>query len=170
MKICFLAPPKKLFINGPDVVLSGDLAEYSCTVEGGNPLPNPILVVTDQHQNPLPIVTTSNFSVTVSIPNHIDSVLASCFAGNDDGYLQHSKETSVHCNSPQVLDNHHLSLFSLDPPTDITVTGPSNIEEEEEVSYTCFSAPGNPPAELEWEAWAANGESIEFTAGKDFYH
>ena len=54
----------------------------------------------------------------------------------------------------------------LDPPTDVTVTGPLDIEEEEEVSYTCFSAPGNPLAEIEWEAWAANGEPIEFIAGK----
>merc|ERR1719309_955701 len=124
-----------------------DLAEYSCTVEGGNPLPNLILVVTDQHQNSLPIITTSNISVTVSIPNQIETVLASCFAGNDDGYLQHSKEASVHY-----------------PPTDVTVTGPSTIEEEEEVSYICFSAPGNPSAEIEWEVWAANGEPIEFIA------
>merc|ERR1711915_129741 len=33
-----------------------------------------------------------------------------------------------------------------------------------EASYTCFSAAGNPQAELEWEVWAANGEPIEFTA------
>ena len=72
-----------------------------------------------------------------------------------------------------VIHNKFLTSFIclcslLDPPTDVTVTGPSTIEEEEEVSYTCFSAPGNPSAEIEWEVWAANGEPIEFIAGKIF--
>ena len=29
-------PPKRLFIDGPDAVVSGDEAEFKCVVEGGD--------------------------------------------------------------------------------------------------------------------------------------
>ena len=93
----FKDPPKRIHIAGPDSVTSGDQAEFKCIVEGGSPVPTPILVVTDQYQNPLPMTHTSNTSVSVRVTNHHQNIYASCFAGNEAGFLQNTKEVAVHC-------------------------------------------------------------------------
>ena len=92
-----LDPPKRIFIDGPDSVTTGHQAEFNCIVEGGSPVPIPILVVTDQYQNPLAMTPTSNTSVSVMVTKHHQNIYASCFAGNEAGFLQNTKEIAVHC-------------------------------------------------------------------------
>eukprot|EP00092_Neocalanus_flemingeri_P038639 GFUD01042069.1.p1 GENE.GFUD01042069.1~~GFUD01042069.1.p1 ORF type:complete len:990 (-),score=267.58 GFUD01042069.1:133-3102(-) len=138
-------PPKRIFIDGPDAVIAGDEAEFTCVVEGGNPTPIPIMVITDQYQNALPFTTTSNSSISVTIMNNHQTIFASCFAGNEAGYLQNTKEVAVHY-----------------PPQHVVITGPEYVEAGEEAKYECSSSLSFPPAVMEWKAWSANGETVEY--------
>jgi len=138
-------PPKRLFIDGPDAVISGDEAEFKCVVEGGNPAPLPILVVTDQYQNALPTTTTSNTSVSVTVRNDHHIIYASCFAGNEAGFLQNTKEVTVHY-----------------APSDVSITGPDFVKAGEEAKYECTSSLSFPSAVMEWKVWSASGETVDY--------
>ena len=100
-------PPKKVFITGPDSVAVGDEAEYGCVVEGGHPPPTPILVMTDQYQNPVQSIPVSNTSISVVVPKDLTTLYTSCFVGNEAGYLQTTKEITVTCRD----DNSNMIVI-----------------------------------------------------------
>jgi len=145
LDILITYPPKKIFIGGPDSVTPGEQAEFKCTVEGGHPAPSPILVVTDQYQNPLLMTPTYNTSVSVVVKNHHQVIYASCFAGNEAGFLQNTKEIAVNY-----------------APHDVAVSGPHHVHHGEEAKYECISAFSSPTAKIDWKVWSASGEAVEF--------
>jgi len=143
-------PPKRIFIAGPDSVVSGDEVQFTCVVEGGNPFPNPILVITDQYQNALPTIITSNTSVSLTVGQDLQTVYASCFAGNEAGYLQNTKEVPVYY-----------------PPSGVTINGPDYLEDGVEANYKCTSLHSFPPAVMEWKVVSARGDHVEYVTGDD---
>jgi len=150
LDILITYPPKKVFISGPDDVTVGDEAEYSCLVEGGVPTITPILVITDQYQNPVPMIPAGNHSITVVVTSHHETLLASCFAGNEAGFLQSTKEITVNY-----------------PPSDVVVSGPDHVQHGDDARYECAGGVGYPSPVIQWEVVSTSGDTVEFETEED---
>ena len=53
-----------------------------------------------------------------------------------------------------------------DPPSAVSISGPHQVQEGEEAKYECTSASSSPQARIEWKAWSASGEALEFVTGE----
>ena len=53
-----------------------------------------------------------------------------------------------------------------DPPSAVSISGPTQVQEGEEAKYECTSASSSPQASIEWKAWSASGEALEFVTGE----
>ena len=126
-------PPKKVFITGPDSVAVGDEAEYGCVVEGGHPPPTPILVMTDQYQNPVQSIPVSNTSISVVVPKDHTILYTHCLADNEAGFLQATKEISV-----------------TSPPSTISMAGPDLVKDDLPGLYECWEGEGYPTPSIQW--------------------
>jgi len=138
-------PPKKVFITGPDSVAVGDEAEYGCVVEGGHPPPTPILVMTDQYQNPVQSIPVSNTSISVVVAKDHTTLYTSCFVGNEAGYLQTTKEITV-----------------TSPPSTISVTGPDHVKDGHPGVYECQVGEGYPTPSIQWKVVTTSGNTLAF--------
>ena len=53
-----------------------------------------------------------------------------------------------------------------DPPSAVSISGPHQVQEGKEAKYECTSASSSPQARIEWKAWSASGEALEFVTGE----
>jgi len=143
-------PPKKVFITGPDSVTVGDEAEYGCVVEGGHPPPTPILVITDQYQNPIQSIPVSNTSISVVVTKDHTTLFTSCFVGNEAGYLQTTKDITV-----------------TSPPSTISVTGPDHVKDGHPGVYHCHVGEGYPTPTIQWKVVTTSGDTLNFVTEQE---
>jgi len=136
LDILITSPPKRISIDGPDQVKSGEEALFKCDVEGGVPTPVTTLVVTDQYDTPLP-------TIPALVQSEHTILHVTCTASNSAGYVEATRKVPV-----------------LSPPSDVSISGPKYVKEGHQAGYMCISPVTYPPVEIHWRVWS--DDTVEY--------
>jgi len=136
--------PSSTYIHGPDMLMPGTDAEYSCTSAESSPAADIAVQVTDQDGNIIAVEMTklpkmkgsAGFASTLQfkfpVLSHYKSVLMKCEADNGVG---------------QAMSQHAVN--SLYPPSNIDISQSDTTENQEDI-LRCVTDQSNPAPTITW--------------------
>ncbi|MEE6510570.1 hypothetical protein FKM82_030474 [Ascaphus truei] len=136
-----LFPPNPPIIGGyiGPTVKAGEVLKLTCTSLSGNPLATLQWLKNDE------VVSTrwETDAVIRSSRSHLALIIKPA-----DNMAVVSCEAVNHV-TPQALKTS-ITLSVLFPPTQVTILGSSSAPEKSSLSFSCFTAPSNPPVQIRW--------------------